>query len=86
MKKMIVLLMAVFMVFGICGCKSKQVSSTDTTITNNETILDTENEKEDVPAITIDDVKQIFLKDGSFDGYEITDCVIAPDGAYEVGS
>ena len=76
MKKLIVLLMAVFMVFGISACKKQEVNSTDNTALTDEVT------KDETKAATIDDVKEIFLNDPKLKDYEITDCVLTPDGAY----
>ncbi len=81
MKKLIVLLMAVFMVFGICACTKQEVNSTNNTATTDETTSGNK-ENETVTALTIDDVKNVFLNDKNYEGCEITDCVLVNDNAY----
>ena len=80
MKKMIALLVAVLMVFSICACKKQEVNSTNNTATTDETTSSNETEKP--VAITLDDVKNVFLNDKNFEDCEITDCVLASDNAY----
>ncbi len=77
MKKLIVLLMAVLMVFSISACKKQEVSST-----NNTALTDDSTKKEEEKIITIDDVKEIFANDPQLKDFEITDCVLANDKAY----
>ena len=80
MKKFVALLMAVFMVFGICACKKQEVNSTNNTATTDDTTSGEQNEA--TPVFTIDDVKNVFLNDKNFKDCEITDCVVVNDNAY----
>jgi len=82
MKKITALLMAVFMVFSICACKKQEVNSTNDTATTTDATASGTEDKEETKVYTVDEIKQMFLKEKSFKDCEISDCILTKDNAY----